>query len=317
MASKDNCFLADQKNSCPPPATVTVTATVEAIAFPGSITMAIVGPTALAAEISSIESIDTEQYLMESQLEPVSNGPYPASSAFTHTLDVGAYYATRIIDGTTYFYAPDPSATATESVPITTLTDVVTHPGPVPTNPADGINQTIHNTTFVTATVSRSYVSLSDGYEYSIGSSDSSVIAGGILTSTYTTDVATVTTNVLPSSSPKFSNSTVGYGNPSGEQTTNGELQPRQTCVEVSAGAFGTWCNNWDGSTTLPYTTWETTSKSQSSSQTDITNPCAATPGVTASQAPSPPVNTTAPTPSDCGETGPFVIGVSLAMLCF
>ena len=272
--------------------------------------MADFGPTALATEINSIESIDTEQYLMESQLEPVSNGPYPASSVFTHTLDVGAYYATRIIDGTMYYYAPDPATTATESVPITTLTDIVTHPGPIPTDLGHCINQTVHNTTFVTATISPSYVSLSDGDGYSIGSSDSSII----LTSTYTSDVATVTTNVLPSSSPRFSNSTVVYGSPLGEQTTSGELQPRQTCVEVSAGAFGTWCNNWDGSTSLPYTTWETTSESASLLEVFVTNQCVATPGVTASEIASPPVNTTPPTPSDCGETGPFIIDVSLVM---
>lgn len=320
--------------SCPSTEFVTVTATVIVGVDIPTVTVADPNLASIASFTSYQASLDSEYYTVQSQDAPTGNGPYPASTTYIHTIDVPAYLATSVIDGSTIYYKSDSDVPETGSVPWETYTVSVGHQSAAPLpNQGQGLNGTGSSSVSATSNITHSYGTLASTYWNSNQTSDTSLIGGlgtnstaaGVLTKTTTTHVATTTVNVNGTSDETQAPSNPGYGSPLNNQTSNAGLQPRQTCTEVSAGAFGTWCNNWDGSTTLPYTTWETTSKRlchRGGCFECITNLVAATPGIPESQVPSTTLTTSTistttvePAPSSCGETGSFSISVRHSQL--
>ncbi|KAK5257876.1 hypothetical protein LTR40_009021 [Exophiala xenobiotica] len=173
------------------------------------------------------------------------------------------------------------------------------------TSPAGGWNGTYSNTSsWSAATASAGIAS-----PYGVAS-----------TITVTNIVATVTQTAASSITTA---PTYGYGPPQSnyappKASNNYGIEKRQTCVWISAVIGGQevgWCNNWDGSTTLTYTSWETTVfptwvPGIGPVGTPSTTPSSSPPPVTATEQSSmQSASSVAPSTTACGQTGPFEIG--------
>jgi hypothetical protein len=225
-------------------------------------------------------SIDTIEVIQESQAAPVGF-PYPLPQYYTNTADAPLVEVTEVdtnTDGIPDYYKPNRPAGST---PVSTTTVTV-----MPTRPPEAgqgqalpplrlpqVNTTIHTTinttSFHTATtthyggwnssVPHATTSIGgygqprppmvpSGASHSFSSSDDLLVTTTIVTvyrSTHTVSGVTKTT------APGYGNFTIAH--------ISKALVARQTCTEVDAGPYGTWCNNWDGSTVVSFSTYETT----------------------------------------------------------
>ncbi|KAK6387689.1 hypothetical protein LTS17_000958 [Exophiala oligosperma] len=283
--------------------------------------------------LSSWASEDTESVHEQSQLLPISDHPDPNPTVVTHTVVVSGFEATEVsypANPGTVFYQSKTGGISKPTVELTTFTVIPTFPSEPPTVAAQGKAVTATNLTFHTAfttspsgwngTKSNSTLwSAATGYGGSLPSEEPTS------TITVTNTVATVTRVVggvgsvtSPVLSYGYGPEPYGYPPPDAANT----VEKRQTCLWVG------WCNNWDGTATVSYTSWETTrigpvgtpaASSQSapsqpaptplSSISSLNTQASSSSTKPASVIPVPAVPSSAgPTPAACGQTGPFVI---------
>ena len=221
-------------------------------------------------------SVDTQQVIEQSQLLPISDKPDPNPTKFTHSVTVSGFEATEISNngnGGTVFYmskgtsSTDWSFTPSKSI-VAEVTTVTVLPVPQSaSNHGKGVNDS--NTT-----VHAQFTSPAGGWNgtYSNTSSWSAATASAGTASRYaaastitvTDIVATVTQTAASSVStaPTYAYVPPQYSYAPPKASNDDGIEKRQTCVWISATIGGQevgWCNNWDGSTTLTYTSWETT----------------------------------------------------------
>lgn len=227
--------------------------------------------------LSSWASLDTEFVIEQSQLLPISDHRDPNPTQFTYSVSVSGFEATEVSypgNTGTVFYVSKTGGTAqpTDSilVEVTTLTIIPTF-APFPSTVANQ-GKAVSASDF---TLPTAFTSSPSGWNDT--NSNSSLWAaatgyGGIVPSaeptstiTVTNTVATVTrvvagvgsvTSVVPSYG--YEPEPYGYPPPKADNT----VDKRQTCLWVSATIGGRqvgWCNNWDGTATVSYTSWETT----------------------------------------------------------
>lgn len=261
-----------------------VTTTVHDI--PATVTIAIENASAIASSLSWDASIDTEQVSQQSEMNPISNSHVVETHTFVHTIVVPAFEATEAFHtGSSVYYVSvgpnttdwsyTPTGKITVGVTTVTVLPVASTSQPQVTTTRDSVQQTTHTAFSMSSNGWNSSASgeitvngLSTG---SVGASPKHVTT--VSTTVHTVVTTRVTINVTAStitSSPIYTPLPYGYGSePSNISSPSFEgygypILPRQTCVLISAnisGAWATWCNNWDGSATLTYTSWETTGK--------------------------------------------------------
>jgi hypothetical protein len=272
----------------------TVTVTRVIVNAPPTVTIVQQDPSSVA---QSMASVDTDQVIEQSELLPISDTPDPTPTAFTDSVIISGYVATVLTDdGASVFYmSVGPSSTDWSYTPSASpiLVDVTTVTVlPVPQNTNTNLREAPENTTTAThlpftsplggwnATGSNYSVWASGIAASGTGASGTGASYHPTSTVTITNIVATVTQTVAVSAAPSSPYIPPAYGSPgsssvygddpaasSGDYGDYGDLDKRQTCVWITATIGGQqvgWCNNWGGSSTLTYTTWETTSKAQS-----------------------------------------------------
>jgi hypothetical protein len=260
-------------HSCTP---VTSYITVTVTDTPDVVTVAAIDPSSISVKFSTMASIDTIEVIQKSQAAPVGF-PYPLPQYYTNTADAPLVEVTEVdtnTDGIPDYYKPNRPAGSTP-VSTTTVTVLPTPPpavGQAQAPPALGlvqVNTTINTTSFYTATTTRY-----GGWNASVPHATTSVggygpprppmIPSGASHSSSSSDDLSVTTTVVTvyRSTHTLSGTTKttapGYGNFTIAHISKA-LVARQTCTEVDAGRYGTWCNNWDGSTVVSFSTYETT----------------------------------------------------------
>ena len=223
---------------------------------------------------------------------------YPSTETpyYTHTASASVYEATEApSDGNSVYYVPNgpprPTAVATTVVtvgpapasPVAVTTITVNHvetvtvdsnQTPAPPGPQRQINSTIRSTNFRTATVTGygtwntsaaaggSPSSASSSCNTSVAGISTSLDESNVMTATQTTFLGTTTKNVFTQTTLTsiFNGSFTGYGPLSTHTSPQpAELVPRQTCTWVTAGVYGGWCNDWNGDTTVRFSSYETT----------------------------------------------------------
>lgn len=254
--------------------------TVTAVA--PTVTVAAVDPSSVSNKFATQASIDTIQVIQESQAAPVGF-PLPLPQSFTHTATAPLVEATPVdenSDGISVFYIPQGPDSTVEETPVA-VTTVIVSPTPAAPPPAPQkqpqVNNTINMTSFRTATITRyggwnassapvgpstaGYGAIASpivpsGLSRLLPSSDDSLVTTTTVThylSSQTVGIVTKTT------APGYGNFSVA-GISKVPSTLTAQLVPRQTCFVVDAGPYGTWCNNWDGSQVVSYSSYETTS---------------------------------------------------------
>jgi hypothetical protein len=207
-------------------------------------------------------SIDSQYISDESQLAPVSAKPDTSHHTFIITESAPAFEATEAPGG---FYEPDYPA-GTTAVPVSTTTvTVLPRPAGSPETAVHEVSGTMTNTTIVT-------VQTTGGSGYGLHpygySNTTSSVPGYINTQSVNSVVATTMTRIIATTTRSIDvNVTASSGNGTASENHpygRGVIEARQTCVLISAERYGSWCNNWDGSTAQPHTHWDTTSKSMS-----------------------------------------------------
>lgn len=261
--------------------TITVTKVIETA--PPTITILQQDPQSI---IKTLASIDTDQVIEQSELLPISDIPDPNPTRFTHSISVSGYVATEMTgEGASVFYmSKGPSTTDWSYTPAATILAEVTTVTVLPI-----AQPTTHNREAQTnTTVHPPFTKPSGGWNGT--NSNSSIWAAGTGTAvsgfslaptstlTVTSFVFTVTQSLTVSVTPaptygyippaygySVADSPADYGYESPASSVDyGDLEKRQTCVWITATIGGQqvgWCNNWDGASTLTFTSWETTSR--------------------------------------------------------
>lgn len=270
--------------------TVTATVTTTVTDTPPTVTIAVADSFSISRSLSSAASVDSVQVSQESEDAPVSEGPVVATVTFVHSIVVPAFEATEVSNSASVYYVSvgpnttDWGYTPAESITVG-VTTVTVQPtsSRVPTHlPNIAVNSTtLRSTTLTTATVRPAFPGSFSGGNGTHW--NSSVMGGGRTgshatagpTRTLTVTGLAATTMVPAYAAPVPYNTTItlsptppaqtGYGLASSNLSYSyNPIGVRQTCTLVSAyinSQWASWCNNWDGSTTLAYTTWETTSR--------------------------------------------------------
>ena len=242
-------------------------------------------------------SIDTIQVSQEVQEAPTGQAQFP-DQTFSHTALAPVYEATEAPGNSdSAYYIPKPTTGPHQSTPVATTALTVTvlplsaHPkvqGEINTTVTGRHTQTAIATSYAPWNTSVGGVASSSG-GYGVPGSSASVswntsVAGtGSWTGGYGFSVpSTVESDVLTVTSTNYvdtvtatnyvATSTVGgFSYPPGVNisgygpvitpaaTEPNKLEARQTCTWVEAEGYGSWCNNWDGSTTVSYSTYNTT----------------------------------------------------------
>ena len=292
-----NCSRAE--SSCP--AAVTVTATVTVTIPPAYVTVGVPDPSSISSSLASASSVDSVQNSITSEEGPTHSLTYSVPPpVFTHPLVIPAYTASETADGTSvWFISVGPSTTdwhytPTQTLSITYGTTYVTVL-PVPSssqhynttggNGTAHVTLTEHLTRTTTRTLHTAFTPDPHGWNHTsgyyppgptFGTAGTAGTAGTgrpwgtrptfshRSTVTFNATSATTTYSIPSYSSlslPPISQppSLPSYGFP---------LEKRQTCTEISAtfsnGHVESWCANWDGSTVVQHTSYETTSKYRS-----------------------------------------------------
>lgn len=273
--------------------TATVTATQMVAYPPPTITILEQDPAAVA---SSKASIDTDYVEFQSGLAPISNPKATTNTVFTETVRVSGYEATEVSNvGYSVFYkSKPPSDTGPSWTPAASIIAVVTTVTVLPhgqvattaqheiaanssgpsafSSPSAGWNNTHSNSSIVGTGTAASYgwgTGTAGSFPLGTGTAGSGARSsdGAASTVTFTNFVHTitqsVTVNATSAATSEYPQPAYGYGS---LESSHGHdaMEKRQTCVWITATIGGQqvgWCNNWDGSTTLTYTSWETTSK--------------------------------------------------------
>lgn len=212
---------------CPQPATVTVTTVLPAVTIVNG------DPISIASSFSYASGIDSIVYQNSKEDRPTGEPPETTSIPFTHTANGPAIIGTdNPNDGTDIYHF---ASTGIEPVATTTIwfppADPVVNAGANATGPNWGGVTTAKST-------STNYAGLDTDHDGRV---------------TVTTYLSTTTQYFLapPTTSP-----------PSNLSVTARTLQKRQTCSMVFAvigGQWASWCNNWDGSTIVSHSTYQTT----------------------------------------------------------
>ena len=259
--------------------------TITITAAPDTVTIVVVDSASVSVQFSTQGRIDSIQAQQESQLAPV-NHPSSGTPTFIHTASATAYEATEAPgDGTSVYYVPKGPGEPPASHAVATTTVVVMPTQAPPPGPHREINSTISNTSFRTATAtvtgygvwstSAAGVDASTGGYgmWNISTGASTDTQGTTLVSPDDNDVFTATTTTYLATSTKavFTQTTIstvvngsfpGYGDlPTATSPQPAVLVPRQTCTWVDNEDYGGWCNDWNGETTVRYSSYETTSK--------------------------------------------------------
>ena len=166
------------------------------------------------------------------QDRPTGEPPETTSIAFTHTANAPAIIGTDDPnDGTDIYHF------ASTGVGPAAVTTVWFPPGgPVTAQAANATGPNVNGLPTVTSTTV-DYASLDTDHDGTV---------------TVTTFLSTITEWLAPSTSSLPSNLSI----------TARHLQKRQTCSMIFAqisGQWASWCNNWDGSTVVAQSTYETT----------------------------------------------------------
>lgn len=249
----------------------------------------VVDSASVSAQFSTQGQIDSIQAQQESQLAPVGE-PSSGTPTFIHTASATAYEATEAPgDGTSVYYVPKGPGEPPESHAVATTTVIVMPTQAPPPGPHRELNSTIFNTSVRTATAtvtaysvwntSAAGVSASTG-GYGIWDTSTGVSIGGQDTTLVSPDdtnifTATTTTYLATSTKAVFTQTTIstvvngsftGYGDlPTATSPQPAVLVPRQTCTWVDNEDYGGWCNDWNGETTVRFSSYETTGKIYSS----------------------------------------------------
>ncbi|EXJ85793.1 hypothetical protein A1O1_06161 [Capronia coronata CBS 617.96] len=325
--------------------TVTIT---EVVAYaPPTITILQQDPSSQAKYMASV---DTDYVMEQSQLAPVSNSKDTRIPVFTQSVFVSGYEATEVAYGNSVFYLSDPpSYTGSSYTPEPSiLAEVITvtvlpfskaattaeHDVETSSNgpsafasPSSGWNITYSNSSIL-GTGTGGYPTVGTGAAGSsilangTGASGPRSSYGAVSTVTLTNIVHTITQSVTvnATSAPASGYIPPNYGYGSSKSSEDHDnVEKRQTCVWITATIDGQevgWCNNWDGSRTLTYTSWETTT-----TPTYIPGiGTIAVAGTTPSGSAEPTLTIETSTPaltqsspsasaSACGQVGPFEIG--------
>ncbi|EXJ85135.1 hypothetical protein A1O3_05810 [Capronia epimyces CBS 606.96] len=315
---------------------------------PPTVTILQQDPSAVA---NSMASIDTDYIIEQSELAPISNHPETTTPIFTHSVLVSGYVATEVSNGgySVFYLSKPPSSTGSSYTPsrsivaeVTTVTvlpfskaaktaeqDVQTSSyGPSAfSSPSRGWNSTYDNSSILGTGTAGSF-------GWGTGTAGSSILGTGAVgsgarstsgaasTVTFTNFTHTVTQSVIvnATSAPASVYLPPGYGYGSSEPSGDSDVvAKRQTCVWITATIGGQqvgWCNNWAGSSTLTYTSWETTTTPSyipgigTIAVVNTASSNSAQPTLTSET--STPVSTQlfpSSTASACGQVGPFEIG--------
>ncbi len=262
--------------------------TITITAAPDTVTIVVVDSASVSQQFSTQGQIDTIQAQQDSLLAPV-NEPSSGTPEFTHTASAPAYEATEAPgDGTSVYYVSKGPGGPPESRPVaTTVVTVLPMPTPPPPRPHREINSTIFNTSFRTTTATShgawntsvaTAAASTGGYDVRATSvSGTGALSGdhdSTLVSSDETDVFTAitTTYYTTSTKPVFTQTTIstlvnlnftGYGDlPTIISPQPAVLVPRQTCTWVDNEDYGGWCNDWNGETTIRFSSYETTGRS-------------------------------------------------------
>jgi hypothetical protein len=266
---------------------VTVTQYVTITHVPPIVTIAVPNITSISQSLARASSIDSIVVVEQSQDAPASGPANTAVPTFINTIVASAYEATEVPGtGSTVIYVsvgPNTtnwSYTPTESVVIGVTTISVVPEAATETDSAITSQSVIS----ITTTLHMSFTNPTSGWNDSnanatqvspllspgISTNGSlSASASALSTSTDTTYIATTTEeiSITVTAAPSVGS---GYGSDPFPTliiwpTSEKRVEKRQTCVMISADVgnhqTASWCNNWDGHTTLSYTSWETTSE--------------------------------------------------------
>lgn len=220
--------------------TVTYTPLVVTIAVPDS--------AKISKSLASASMIDSIVVVEQSQDRPISNQPDFSVPTFINTIKASAFEATEIApSGISPVYTPvgtDATHTPISEVDIglTTISVKLPNAGTISTSPA-AVSSTHVPPVFASNSNDNSQTTSSISYDTTVTI---------IVTATMPPVLAVSPSAVFPSLMSWPTGSAVHV--------------KRQTCVLVSGDVgnhqTATWCNNWDGTGTLTYTTWATTGES-------------------------------------------------------
>ncbi|KIX06907.1 uncharacterized protein Z518_04883 [Rhinocladiella mackenziei CBS 650.93] len=278
----------------------------------------------------SMASVDTDQVIQQSLEAPVSNLLNPTTPVFTHSVLISGYEATEIPnDGTSVFYmSKDPSNTNWGDMPSEAIVAEVTT---VTVLPVPKSSATFHRDTDLSISAHGSFSRPPGGWNGTNATSwgsgaglgaASSEVPASTLTLTHT--IYAVTQSVVMTAAPTFGSGTPDYGYGSPDVWVEYDVvEKRQTCVWITATIGGQevgWCNNWAGGSTLTFTSWETTAPPSyipgintiGKASTAASSPDQLSSSVdsffeTSSTVPI--YGSSTPSPTACGEVGPFQIG--------
>jgi len=206
--------------TCDCTATVTVTTALPAV------TVVAGNPYSIASSFSYASGIDSIVYQNSKEDRPTGEPPETTSIPFTHTASGPAIIATDDPNDSTDLY----HLISTTMGPVATTTIWFPPADPVATESERNGDTTATSTT-------TDYASLDTDHDGTV---------------TITTYLSTTTVDSLPATTSPPTNLSI----------TARDLQKRQTCSMIFAeisGEWASWCNNWDGSTVVSYSTYETT----------------------------------------------------------
>lgn len=226
-------------------------------------TIAVPDYSSISKSLASASTIDSIVVVENSQNRPVSAPPDTRIPTFVNSINAPAFEATEASNnGNSIYYVSATASPASVVIGTTTQSIILSLPHAATTAPSNGQFLPVTN-----ISVSQgNFTAPQSGWN---GTQVNATVLPSINSAGYAsvnepTSTVTHITYVNTTSVVAATTSTITTYEPYGAYTGVGAMVRRQTCVLISAeigGQWASWCNNWDGSTTVTYTSWQTTSE--------------------------------------------------------